>query len=198
MLKASPKGGVIEVGVSKNELHQSATKASLPGISEEDMAVYRATARRRLEQEEKELASPPFERSTKMDQLKDIRWKQRFKNFERSYNLLNKYINQPIETELERAGIIQFFEISFELSWKLMKDYLESEGLSAKSPRETIKQAFQIGLIDDGHIWIDALSDRNLTVHTYDEEIAKKMVDDIAKVYFPELKKLYHKLVKEL
>jgi len=142
--------------------------------------------------------SPPFERSIKMDQLKDIRWKQRFKNFERSYNLLNKYINQPIETELERAGIIQFFEISFELSWKLMKDYLESEGLSAKSPRETIKQAFQIGLIDDGHIWIDALSDRNLTVHTYDEEIAKKMVDDIAKVYFPELKKLYHKLVTEL
>ncbi|ABR46432.1 nucleotidyltransferase substrate binding protein, HI0074 family [Alkaliphilus metalliredigens QYMF] len=133
-----------------------------------------------------------------MDHLKNVRWKQRFINFEKSYNLLNQYINQPIETELERAGIIQFFEISFELSWKLMKDYLESQELSVKSPRETIKQAFQIGLIDDGHIWIDALSDRNLTVHTYDEKLARKMVDDIAKVYFPELKKLYHKLVKEL
>lgn len=133
-----------------------------------------------------------------MNRLKDIRWKQRFKNFEKSYNLLARYINQPIETELERAGIIQFFEISFELSWELMKDYLEAQEISAKSPRETIKQACQIELIDDGHIWIDALSDRNLTVHTYDEEIAKNMVDDIAGVYFPELKKLYHKLVKEL
>lgn len=133
-----------------------------------------------------------------MDQLKGVRWKQRFINFEKSYNLLNQYINQPIETDLERAGIIQFFEVSFELSWKLMKDYLEAQGFSVKSPRETIKQAYQIGLIDDGHIWIDALSDRNLTVHTYDAVLAKKMVDDITKVYFPELKKLYHKLVKEL
>lgn len=52
-----------------------------------------------------------------------------------------------------------------------MKDYLESQQLSTKSPRETIKQAFQIGLIDEGHIWIGALSDRNLTVHTYDEAL---------------------------
>ncbi|WP_026894348.1 nucleotidyltransferase substrate binding protein [Clostridiisalibacter paucivorans] len=133
-----------------------------------------------------------------MDRLKDIRWKQRFINFEKSYKLLNQYINQPIETELERAGIIQFFEISFELSWKLMKDYLEAQEISVKSPRETIKQAYQIDLIDDGHIWIDALSDRNLTVHTYDEDMAKKMVNDIIKVYFPELKKLYDKLVKEI
>ena len=133
-----------------------------------------------------------------MDQLKDVRWKQRFTNFGKSYNLLNQYIDQPIETELERAGIIQFFEISFELSWKLMKDYLEAQELSVKSPRETIKKAYQIGLIDDGHVWIDALSDRNLTVHTYNEDMAKKMVSDIIKVYFPELKKLYDKLVKEL
>ena len=107
-----------------------------------------------------------------MDQLKDIRWRQRFVNFKKSYKLLNQYINKPIETELERAGIIQFFEISFELSWKLMKDYLEAQGFKVKSPRETIKQAYQIGLIDNGHTWIDALEDRNLTVHTYDEKFA--------------------------
>ena len=133
-----------------------------------------------------------------MDQFKDIRWRQRFANFEKSYKLLDQYINQPIETELERAGIIQFFEISFELSWKVMKDYLEAQELQAKSPRETIKQAYQIGLIDDGHIWIDALADRNLTVHTYDEKLAEKMVKDIIQIYFPELKKLYEKLIKEL
>lgn len=133
-----------------------------------------------------------------MDKFKDTRWRQRFSNFEKSYKLLGKYIYQPINTELERAGIIQLFEVSFELSWKLMKDYLESQEIYAKSPRETIKQAYQIELIDEGHIWMDALSDRNLTVHTYDEEMARKMVEDIIQIYFPELIKLYDKLAKEL
>lgn len=133
-----------------------------------------------------------------MNQYKDVRWKQRFINFEKSYKLLEKYINTPIESELERAGIIQLFEILFELSWKLMKDYLEAQELIVKSPREAIKQAFQIGLIEDGHIWIDGLADRNLTVHTYDEKLAEKMINDIVNVYFPVLKKLYNKLNKEL
>lgn len=133
-----------------------------------------------------------------MDEFKDIRWRQRFANFEKSYKLLKENIHKPIETELERAGIIQFFEVTFELSWKVMKDYLEAQELSVKSPREAIKQAYQIGLIDEGHIWIDALADRNLTVHTYDEKLAEKMINDIVKIYYPELKKLYDKLVKEL
>ncbi len=133
-----------------------------------------------------------------MDHLKDVRWRQRFVNFEKAYHLLKQYIDKPIETELERAGIIQLFQISFELSWELMKDYLEAQELRVKSPREAIKQAYQIGLLDDGHIWIDALSDRNLTVHTYDEKLAEKMVRDIAQTYYPQLKKLYDKLVKEL
>ncbi|NDL67838.1 nucleotidyltransferase substrate binding protein [Anaerotalea alkaliphila] len=132
-----------------------------------------------------------------MDRMKEVRWKQRFENFERSYRLLDKYVNQPIENELERAGIIQFFEISFELAWKLLKDYLEAQEIVARSPREAIKQSLQIGVIDDGHVWIDALGDRNLTVHAYDEKVAAKMAVDIVQTYYPELKKLYEKLAKE-
>ena len=90
----------------------------------------------------------------------------------------------------DRAGIIQLFEVVFELSWKLMKDYLEASGFRVSSPRETIKQAYQVELIDDGHIWMDALADRNLTVHTYDEALAKRMTADIVQIYFPELEKL--------
>lgn len=133
-----------------------------------------------------------------MDNLKEIRWKQRFENFDKSYKLLKKYSNKPITTELERAGIIQFFEMTFELAWKVLKDYLESEGYMVKSPRETVKQAFQIGLIDNGHIWIDALSNRNLTTHTYDEELADKMTKEILVSYLPELDKMYNRLVEEL
>ncbi|WP_252250811.1 nucleotidyltransferase substrate binding protein [Clostridium sp. ZBS13] len=132
-----------------------------------------------------------------MDNLKEIRWKQRFENFDKSYKLLKKYSNKPITTELERAGIIQFFEMTFELAWKVLKDYLESEGYMVKSPRETVKQAFQIGLIDNGHIWIDALSNRNLTTHTYDEELADKMTKEILVSYLPELDKMYNRLVEE-
>ena len=133
-----------------------------------------------------------------MENLKEIRWKQRFENFDKSYKLLKKYSNQEITTELERAGIIQFFEMTFELAWKVLKDYLESEGYMVKSPRETVKQAFQIGLIDNGHIWIDALSNRNLTTHTYDEKLATKMTSEILNAYLPELDKMYEKLSKEL
>ena len=133
-----------------------------------------------------------------MENLKEIRWKQRFENFDKSYKLLKKYSNQEITTELERAGIIQFFEMTFELACKVLKDYLESEGYMVKSPRETVKQAFQIGLIDNGHIWIDALSNRNLTTHTYDEELATKMTSEILNAYLPELDKLYNKLSEEL
>ena len=133
-----------------------------------------------------------------MENLKDIRWRQRFENFEKSYKLMEKYSKEEIKTELEKAGMIQFFEITFELAWKALEDYLESEEFMVKSPRETIKQAFQIGLIDNGHIWIDALSNRNLTTHTYDEALADNMVKEIKELYFPELKKMYDKLSQEL
>ncbi|XJZ27813.1 nucleotidyltransferase substrate binding protein [Bacillota bacterium Lsc_1132] len=132
-----------------------------------------------------------------MDSLKDTRWKQRFENYEKSFKLLEKFSKQEITTELERAGMIQFFEITFELAWKVLKDYLESQGYLVKSPRETIKQAFQIGLIEDGHSWIDALSKRNLTTHTYDEAFAKKFSNDIVQLYVPLFTALYEKLSKE-
>ncbi|MDC3418448.1 nucleotidyltransferase substrate binding protein [Aquibacillus salsiterrae] len=132
-----------------------------------------------------------------MDEMKDIRWKQRFENFEKSFKLLEKYSNSSISTELERAGIIQFFETTFELAWKVLKDYLESEGYIAKSPRESIKRAFQVGLIEEGHLWMDALSKRNLTSHTYDQELAEKLVKEIQEQFLPLLRNLFEKLLKE-
>ena len=133
-----------------------------------------------------------------LDNLKEIRWKQRFQNFERSYKLLEKYISKEDKNELEKAGVIQFFEMTFELSWKLLKDYLEDVGYKVNSPRETIKQSYQIELIDQGHVWIDALMDRNLATHTYNDEMAEKMLKDISERYFPQLKNLYEKLKKEI
>ena len=133
-----------------------------------------------------------------MDEFKDIRWKQRFENFNKSYSLLDKYSTKTKLSELEQAGIIQFFEMTFELGWKVLTDYLESDGYIVESPRETINQAFQNEIINDGHIWMDALSVRNSTTYTYDENLANKMVNDIVNVYFPELKKMHDKLEEEV
>lgn len=79
-----------------------------------------------------------------MKDLKEIRWKQRFENFNKSYTLLDRYSKREDLSELEQAGLIQFFEMTFELAWKVLKDYLESEGYIVKSPRETIKQDFKM------------------------------------------------------
>ncbi len=121
----------------------------------------------------------------------DIRWIQRFANFERAYLLLGTAIAIESPSVVERAGLIQFFEMAFELSWKLLKDYEQREGFTAKTPREVIKQAFQAGLIDNGHDWIEALQDRNLTVHTYQEDVATSVEKSIRDRYFPLLKGLY-------
>ena len=121
----------------------------------------------------------------------DIRWIQRFSNFERAFLLLQDSLKTEQLSILERAGLIQFFEMTFELSWKLLKDYEETEGFIVKTPREAIKQAFQSGLISNGHDWIDALQDRNLTAHTYNEETAIAVEAKIRDKYFQLLAELY-------
>jgi len=123
--------------------------------------------------------------------MEDIRYKQRFENFKKAFLLLEEALKIENPSIVEKAGIIQFFEISFELAWKLMKDYLEFEGYNVKSPREAIKTAFSIELIDNGDMWLEALGDRNLTVHTYNESDAEEIYEKIKEEYFKLLKYLY-------
>jgi nucleotidyltransferase substrate binding protein (TIGR01987 family) len=132
-----------------------------------------------------------------MHNKKEIRWKQRFTNFEKAFKVLERTVQIQQPNEAEKGGLIQFYEVCFELSWKTMKDYLESEGYIVKSPKQTIKQAFQIDLIQNGELWLTALEDRNLTSHTYDETTINMIVKNITDKYFPLLKDLYEKLKNE-
>ncbi len=132
------------------------------------------------------------------DNKKTIRFRQRFANFEKSVNALERAVKIKNPSETEKGGIIQFYEIAFELAWKTIKDYLEAGGFIVKSPREAIKQAFQIELITNGETWLEALDDRNLTTHIYDEQIAEKIVSKIKSSYFPMLKELYSKFSDEI
>ncbi|MGE4440752.1 MAG: nucleotidyltransferase substrate binding protein [Desulfomicrobium sp.] len=121
----------------------------------------------------------------------DVRWRQRFDQFDKSFALLESAMTIEKMTVIERAGLIQFFEMAFEQSWKLLKDFQEAEGFTIASPRQAIKQAFQSGLITDGHAWISALEDRNLTTHTYNEQTADLVEQKIRNDYFPLLKSLH-------
>lgn len=128
----------------------------------------------------------------------DIRWKQRFDNYQKAFLLLERALTIARPSEVERGGIIQFYEMAFELAWKLMKDYLEQLGFTVNSPRDAIKQAFQATILDDGQLWMDALIDRNLTTHTYDENKALEVVAKIRADYFPALQQLHRRMSSEL
>ena len=128
----------------------------------------------------------------------EVRWKQRFQNFTRTFKLLEESLLIETPSVVERAGIIQFYEMTFEQSWKVLKDYLEEEGFEVKSPRDAIKLAVQYNIIADGQVWLEALKDRNLTTHTYDENTANKVESLIKTIYYPFLRSLHRDLTKKL
>ncbi len=122
---------------------------------------------------------------------KDIRWKQRFNNFEKAYQTFCRIKDIESPNEAERMGLIQAFEMVFELSWKTIKDYLQEQGYDEKSPRGALKQAFQNEIITDGHSWIEALEKRNETVHTYNDDMALKLDRKIREQYAGLIDDLY-------
>jgi len=107
-------------------------------------------------------------------------------------NMLAKFMKND-KTEQEQAGIIQSFEYCYELSWKIMKKVLHSEGLEVSTPKQVIREAGAAKIIDDVKLWIEFANNRNLTVHTYNELILK----DIMKI-IPQFKEELSKLIKEL
>lgn len=118
----------------------------------------------------------------------DSRWKQRFQNYQKSVTYLKSEIEQYRDTNIDviKKGIIQSFEITHELAWKLMQDILKDEGetdiLGSKS---ATRLAFQRGLIRDGETWLEMIKSRNLTVHTYDNQRLGSEFHKIVEQYLP-------------
>lgn len=98
---------------------------------------------------------------------KSIRWRQHFNNLENAALFLEEGLKKESLDPYQEAGIIQCFEFTFELSWKTLKDYLESMGISTTFPRDVIKEAFAAQIIKDGHLWIEMLDKRNVRSQTY-------------------------------
>ncbi|MBN2894183.1 MAG: nucleotidyltransferase substrate binding protein [Bacteroidales bacterium] len=133
-----------------------------------------------------------------MSEDKDIRWKQRFQNYEKAFFQLKKGVDSfDYLEDIGKEGLIQRFEYTLELAWKTLKDYLASKEVIAKFPKDVIKYAFQAELVDNGELWLQMLSDRNLMAHTYDESNFLNALDKIVSLYFFEMQKLYNVLKNE-
>jgi len=125
----------------------------------------------------------------------DIRWQQRFNNLKNAHKnlieMLDLLKNEP-SNKAYKLAVIQSYEMDIELAWKTLKDYLNFLGYKLQAPREVIKQAFAIEIIEDGEIWLQMLEDRNLTSHIYDEAKAQEVVDSIVRNYFYKLDFIYN------
>jgi nucleotidyltransferase substrate binding protein (TIGR01987 family) len=131
---------------------------------------------------------------------KDIRWKQRFENYQNAFfqlqNAIQKYKKEGLN-ELEKQGLIQTFEHTYELSWNLLRDYLIYQGITdIKGARDAIQLAYKYNLIEDGESWIQILTSRNLSSHTYNEKIIEKLLKEITEKYFQNFKDLEEKFKK--
>lgn len=128
------------------------------------------------------------------------RWKYRFDNFHRAFQLLRQAITLSQErdlSQLEQEGTVQRFEYCWELAWKTIKDYLEFQGvvLETITPRAVLKAAFAAGLIDDGEGWMAALDARNKMAHTYNVKVFEQVVKAIETRYLELLAQLDEKML---
>ena len=118
----------------------------------------------------------------------DIRWKQRFQNYKKALATVKRAVELAASRELsdlEKQGMIQCFEFTFELAWNLMKDYLEEQGITGIiGSKGAVRHAFNKGIIEDGQVWMDMIEARNISAHTYDEETAEKLQKKIIEAFY--------------
>lgn len=131
----------------------------------------------------------------------DIRWKQRFDNFQRALRQLTLAMELKAQrplSDLEQQGLIQGFEFTHELAWNVLKDYLEMEGIQGLvGSRSTAREAFKRGLVRDGEVWMDMIEKRNLSSHTYNPVVANILALSIAERYYPAFRELQQRFAKE-
>ena len=119
----------------------------------------------------------------------DIRWKQRFQNYSKAFTDLRAEVAIRSSRELSRLeekGLIQSFEMTHELAWNLLMDYLGEVGgtTGLLGSKDTTREAFKRGLIDDGEVWMAMIKDRNQTSHVYDASSARIIADHICQHFY--------------
>jgi nucleotidyltransferase substrate binding protein (TIGR01987 family) len=119
----------------------------------------------------------------------DVRWIQRLSNLQKALIQLQAAValSQARKlSDLEKQGLIQCFEFTHELAWKTMKDFLEEHGATdIYGSKDATREAFKLGIIEEGQTWMDMIKSRNQTSHIYDEETIEEIAQLIVKSYHP-------------
>ena len=116
----------------------------------------------------------------------DIRWQQRFSNYQKALAQLETFAQPPALNEREQQGLIKAFEVTYELAWNTLRDLLRSQGNAGLlGSRDTLREAFRLGLIEAGDTWMLMIQDRNLTSHTYNRATADAIGQQVLNRYLP-------------
>ena len=124
------------------------------------------------------------------------RVKRYFKDFEKDFLNLKEALKLA-KTDLDIDGTIKRFELCYELSWKLIKEYLADKGIIVKNPRDTFKEAVKNELIQEEEKWMEMIEDRNFLVHTYSSEESRTVFDKIKTIHINVFETLYKKIEEE-
>lgn len=121
-----------------------------------------------------------------MSEKNDIRWQQRFSNYQKALAQMKEFFEQPQLNRREEQGLVKAFEYTYELAWNTLKDFLEYQGLGEiVGSRDAFRKAFSEGVVKDGHVWMRMIESRNKTSHTYNEETAKEIVESVRSEFYP-------------
>jgi nucleotidyltransferase substrate binding protein (TIGR01987 family) len=114
---------------------------------------------------------------------------------EKAYITLEDGINSAV-SDLEKDGVIQRFEYSFELLWKTLKIFLFDQGIICKSPKDCLKSAFKFGLIENDEAFLNMLEDRNIMSHLYSREDSVLIFENIKKSHSINMRNLIQNIKK--
>lgn len=118
------------------------------------------------------------------------RLQERIESFNRAFEILSEAVNaykNNCMNILTHMALIQSFEVCFELAWKVLKDYLDENGVKVYLPKEVIKEVFSFEVISNGQLWIDMLNARNSISHEYNLDKVNSILMNISGEYFQEL-----------
>jgi nucleotidyltransferase substrate binding protein (TIGR01987 family) len=116
----------------------------------------------------------------------------RLKSFWAAVERLEEALSLP-KGAVVRDSAIKRFELCFELSWKVIQSFLRDRGLTCRSPRDCLREAFSYGLLAEEEVWVRMIQDRNLSVHTYNEELANQLYSRLPR-YLPAFRQLLGEL----
>lgn len=121
------------------------------------------------------------------------RLKERIENFNKLFNIYQQAVKEfDWEKILSHMALIQAFEVTCELAWKVLKDYLFENGISVSLPKQVIKEAFNKNVIKDGQLWIDMIEARNATSHEYNLEKVSLLLTNMSTIFYKELLNFYN------